>query len=60
MNVTMNEVVFIDQRRKMHAFDSFLVPARNIKYIHVPEEVNILEYIRTVMNQILNRFANCW
>lgn len=59
MNITLDEVVFIDQRRKMHAFDNFLVPARNIKYVHVPEEVNILEYTRRVINQILNRCDNC-
>lgn len=39
MNITLNEVVFIDQRKQMHAYDDFMVPARNIKYIHIPKEV---------------------
>lgn len=41
MNITMENVVFIDQRQQMRLFDNFLVLARNIKYIHVPKEVNI-------------------
>lgn len=39
MNITMNEVVFIDQRGKYHAFDNFMIPARNIKFVHIPEKV---------------------
>lgn len=46
MNITMTNVVFIDQQRNMHPFDNFLITARNIKYIHIPKEVTkrILEY----------------
>lgn len=36
----MSEVVFIDQRGRYHAFDNFMIPARNIKFIHIPEKVN--------------------
>lgn len=43
MNITLEEVVFINQRKQMQAFDSFLVPARNIKYVHIPQEVRALE-----------------
>lgn len=39
MNITLNEVVFIDQRKQMHAFETFMVPARIIKYVHIPKEV---------------------
>lgn len=49
MNITLTEVVFIDQRKQMHAFDNFMVPAKNIKYIHVPEEVNIIIYLQLYM-----------
>lgn len=49
MNITMTNVVFIDQQRNMRPFDNFLITARNIKYIHIPKEVkkSILEYFHS-------------
>lgn len=44
MNITLTEVVFIDQRGKYHAYDNFMVPARLIKFLHVPEQVNTSIY----------------
>lgn len=38
----MNNVVFIDQQGKMRPLDNFFVPAKNIKYVHIPKEVNAL------------------
>lgn len=35
----MENVVFVDQRGKMHPLDNFFVLARNVKYIHIPKEV---------------------
>lgn len=42
MNITMTNVVFIDQQGKMRPLDNFFVLARNVKYIHIPKEVNAL------------------
>lgn len=39
MNITLSEVVFIDERKQMHPFDNFMVKARLIKFIHIPQEV---------------------
>lgn len=39
MNITMKNVVFIDQTLKQHCFDVFYIPARLIRYIHIPEWV---------------------
>lgn len=39
MNITMVNVVFVDQRGKMRPLDNFFVLARNVKYIHIPKEV---------------------
>lgn len=41
MNITMVNVVFIDQRGKMRPLDNFFVLARNVKYIHIPKEVKL-------------------
>lgn len=36
----MTNVVFIDQHGKMRPLDYFFILARNIKFIHIPKEVN--------------------
>lgn len=40
MNVTLKDAVFIDRCGKYHAYDNFMVPARMVKFIHVPGQVN--------------------
>lgn len=40
MNITMTNVVFVDQRNNQHSFESYFVPARTIRYIHVPGSVS--------------------
>lgn len=40
MNITLINVVFIDQQGKMHPMDNFFVLARNVKYIQIPKEVH--------------------
>ncbi|KAJ6631756.1 U7 snRNA-associated Sm-like protein LSm10, partial [Pseudolycoriella hygida] len=37
MNVAMRNAVFLDQRNKQHSFESYFIPARTIRYIHLPE-----------------------
>lgn len=39
MNITMTNVVFINQQGNMQPFDCLLIQARNIRYIHIPESV---------------------
>lgn len=41
MNITLSDVVFIDERKQMHAFDNFMVRARHMKYLHIPKQVNL-------------------
>ncbi|XP_037048593.1 U7 snRNA-associated Sm-like protein LSm10 [Bradysia coprophila] len=41
MNITMTNAVFVDQRNNQHSFESYFVPARTIRYIHIPESMNI-------------------
>lgn len=46
MNITMTNVVFVDQHGKMRPLDNFFLLARNVKYIHIPEEVQTLFIFR--------------
>lgn len=38
----MADVVFVDQHGQMRPLDNFFVLARNVKYVHIPKEVNPL------------------
>lgn len=40
MNIDMTNAVFIDQQLQQHPFDLFHIPARNVRYIHIPDDVN--------------------
>lgn len=44
MNITMRNVVFVNQRGKMYPLDNFFVLARNVKYIHIPKEVRCEQF----------------
>lgn len=49
MNITMKNVVFVNQHGKMCPLDNFFVLARNVKYIHIPKEVSVLfHFIRCI------------
>jgi hypothetical protein len=39
MNIVMSEAVFIDARGAQYPFDTFFIHARNIRYVHIPDEV---------------------
>lgn len=36
----MTNVAFIDQQGKMRPLDYFFILARNVKFFHIPKEVN--------------------
>lgn len=49
MNVVMSEAVFIDTRGNEYEFHSFFIHARNIRYVHIPDELPI---VPTIKNQL--------
>ncbi|XP_031626528.1 U7 snRNA-associated Sm-like protein LSm10 [Contarinia nasturtii] len=51
MNITMINVVFIDQQGKMRPLDNFFVLARNVKYIHIPNEVDVTQALEKLFNK---------
>lgn len=60
MNITMQNVVFIDQRGKMHPLDNFFVRARNVKYIHIPKEVTAQNTFVLLFIAFKREFSNCF
>ncbi|KAJ9595254.1 hypothetical protein L9F63_013442 [Diploptera punctata] len=41
MNIMMSDAVFVDTRGVEFPFDSFFIQARNVRYIHIPQQVGI-------------------
>lgn len=49
MNVLMEDVVFVNPRGDRFLFDSFFVQSRNIRYVHVPEDVSNKNYFVLIL-----------
>lgn len=49
MNIVMSEAVFIDTKGNEYEFNSFFIHARNIRYVHIPDELLI---VPTIKNQL--------
>jgi hypothetical protein len=45
MNIVMSEAVFIDTRGNEYEFHSFFIHARNIRYVHIPDQVCFIIFI---------------
>ncbi|KAJ1531639.1 hypothetical protein ONE63_000311 [Megalurothrips usitatus] len=41
MNVEMTHVLFRDASGKPHVFENFFVQARNLRYVHIPPQVDM-------------------
>lgn len=50
MNITMTQVVFINQRLQRHPFDTFHVQARNIRLIHIPDKFDVGDEVRRLLD----------
>ncbi|XP_037918705.1 uncharacterized protein LOC119656321 isoform X1 [Hermetia illucens] len=46
MNITLNEVVYIDQKGLQYEFENFMIPSRTLRQIHLPESVDIVPELR--------------
>ncbi|KAK2154782.1 hypothetical protein LSH36_257g01006 [Paralvinella palmiformis] len=49
MNTHLSDVTLITPFGNKHKFESFYVKGKNIRYVHVPDDVNV---IRTILSQI--------
>ncbi|XP_071447994.1 U7 snRNA-associated Sm-like protein LSm10 [Hetaerina americana] len=49
MNILMSNVIYVDGDNSQHLFDDFFIKARNVRYIHIPDDVQV---IPTIHNQL--------
>uniref|UniRef100_A0A1B6M2D6 Sm domain-containing protein n=2 Tax=Graphocephala atropunctata TaxID=36148 RepID=A0A1B6M2D6_9HEMI len=54
MNIGMSSAVFINGKGEKHKFDNFFIQARNLRYVHIPEEVPIIGAIERQLGKIVN------
>ncbi|XP_048414148.1 U7 snRNA-associated Sm-like protein LSm10 [Stegostoma tigrinum] len=49
MNIRLAEVIYTDRQGRVSNLDDFFVTGRNVRYVHIPDEIDIIE---TVQNQL--------
>ncbi|XP_073985142.1 U7 small nuclear RNA associated Lsm10 [Rhodnius prolixus] len=54
MNVTMSDVIFTDAGGNEYYYNIFFIKERNIRYIHIPTEVDINNLIVSSLEKIRN------
>ncbi|XP_055325088.1 U7 snRNA-associated Sm-like protein LSm10 [Sitodiplosis mosellana] len=58
MNITMTNVVFIDQQGQMRPLENFFILARNIKFIHIPKEIDVTRALERLYYKKSNEAKN--
>ncbi|XP_053560762.1 U7 snRNA-associated Sm-like protein LSm10 [Bombina bombina] len=54
MNIRLSNVKYIDRKEKEIQLDEIFVTGRNVRYVHIPEEVNIIRTIEDQLKKIHN------
>ncbi|KAG8298522.1 U7 snRNA-associated Sm-like protein LSm10 [Homalodisca vitripennis] len=54
MNISMSAAVFINGKGEKYKFDNFFIQARNVRYVHIPDEVPIIGAIERQLGKIIN------
>ncbi|XP_049780665.1 U7 snRNA-associated Sm-like protein LSm10 [Schistocerca cancellata] len=52
MNVTMSDAVFTNPRGQHYLFESFFLMNRQIRYFHIPEEMDIIPAIKKQIEKL--------
>ncbi|XP_040193279.1 U7 snRNA-associated Sm-like protein LSm10 [Rana temporaria] len=52
MNVRLEKVTYTDRRGKESKLDDLFINGRNVRYIHIPEEVDIIQTIEEQLKKI--------
>ncbi|XP_073474077.1 U7 snRNA-associated Sm-like protein LSm10 [Aquarana catesbeiana] len=52
MNVRLEKVTYTDRRGKESKLDDLFINGRNVRYIHIPEEVDIIHTIEERLKKI--------
>ncbi|XP_044736515.1 U7 snRNA-associated Sm-like protein LSm10 [Chrysoperla carnea] len=54
-NVTMEDAILIDTLGQQTYFEEFFIHARNIRYVHLPEDINVNEQLESLLKQLTYR-----
>uniref|UniRef100_UPI00358ED119 U7 snRNA-associated Sm-like protein LSm10 isoform X3 n=1 Tax=Myxine glutinosa TaxID=7769 RepID=UPI00358ED119 len=52
MNVRLNDAVFTDQCGRQEHVDQFFVAGRSVRYVHIPDDVNISRAIASQLEAL--------
>ncbi|GCB67549.1 U7 snRNA-associated Sm-like protein LSm10 [Scyliorhinus torazame] len=52
MNIRLSEVTYTDRWGRVSQLDNFFVTGRNVRYVHIPDEIDIIETIQSQLQKI--------
>ncbi|XP_043917363.1 U7 snRNA-associated Sm-like protein LSm10 [Protopterus annectens] len=52
MNIRLTEATYTDRRGQVTKMENFFVTGRSVRYVHIPDEVNIIETIENQLQKI--------
>ncbi|KAK2887599.1 hypothetical protein Q8A67_015827 [Cirrhinus molitorella] len=52
MNIRLEKVVYRDRRGRVSSMDDLFITGRNVRYVHIPDHMNIIETIETQLAKI--------
>lgn len=52
MNIRLEKVLYRDRRGRMSSMDDLFVTGRNVRYVHIPDHMNIIETIEAQLAKI--------
>lgn len=52
MNVRLEEVLYRDRRGRASQMDDLFITGRNVRYVHIPDHVNIIDTIQAQLSKI--------
>ncbi|CAM4638968.1 unnamed protein product [Leuciscus chuanchicus] len=55
MNIRLEKVLYRDRRGRMSSMDDLFVTGRNVRYVHIPDHMNIRETIESQLAKIHRR-----
>ncbi|XP_062889768.1 U7 snRNA-associated Sm-like protein LSm10 [Mobula hypostoma] len=52
MNIRLSEVLYTDRGGRSSKLDDFFVTGRNVRYVHIPDKINITDTINSQLQKI--------
>ncbi|OWR50782.1 hypothetical protein KGM_208068 [Danaus plexippus plexippus] len=51
MNLSLSKAVYCDTRQNEFLFENFFIQSRNIRYVHIPEDISIIDNIKNEVHK---------